>query len=61
MATIHEIDVFRVAKRMYPRETYAALIKPILAEQKAGFRGFVALHEAHEVRRRSSPPPKGAA
>lgn len=59
MATIHAIDVFRRAKQYGPN-TYRAVIRDILAEQKAGRSGYVALHEAFEAKRRE-PKPGGAA
>lgn len=59
MNNIHPLDVFRTAKQYGPN-VYAALLKSILAEQKAGRSGYVALHETYERMRRMrmAVPPK---
>lgn len=51
---VHDISVFRVAKKYGPN-VYWALLRDILAEQKAGRSGYVALHESYERMRRMTP------
>lgn len=60
MASIHDLSVFRSAKKYGPN-LYRALRDRILAEQKAGRSGRLVLHEAFEAKRRGLLPPEGAA
>lgn len=58
-ATVHDLSVFRSAKRYGPN-MYRAVRDRILADQKAGLSGRVALHELFELKRRGLLPKEPA-